>query len=107
MSTVANYSITYTGKKDGSNFWRAFIHLSGTNNDYLGGIYFYDEDQGTTWNDGFSNNYLFMFLPDSHFSRIVDLLRNEKPLYFNFNESSQKTYLSTSSEPVGEGELVP
>ena len=46
MKQIENYSITYTGKKDGSTFWRAFIHLSGAQNSYLGGIYFYDEEAG-------------------------------------------------------------
>lgn len=104
---IAKYSLTYTGKKDGSTFWRAFIHLSDQNGQYIGGIYFYDDDIPTGWNDGYSGNYLFMFLPASHLTRIVDILRNEKPLYFAFNTSSGKTYLSTSAEPVGEGELAP
>ncbi len=103
---IEKYQITYTGKKDGSTFWRAFIHLSDENGQYLGGIYFYNDDTPTSWNDGYSGSGLFMFLPASHFSRIVDLLRNEKPLYFTYNDHSQKTYLSTSAEPVGEEELA-
>ncbi|MHC4617829.1 MAG: hypothetical protein ACYTEQ_08755 [Planctomycetota bacterium] len=104
---IAKYQLTYTGKKDGSTFWRAFIHFSGKDDDYLGGIYFFDDDSPTSWNDGYSGSYLFMFLPASHLPRIVDILRNERPLFFSFNTSSGKTYLSTSAEPVGEGELVP
>ena len=104
---ISKYSITYTGKKDGSTFWRAFIHLTGSDNNYVGGIYFYDDVNETNWEDGYSNSYLFMFLPVSHMPRIIDLLRNEQPIYFTHNESAGKTYLSTSSEPVGEGELTP
>ena len=104
---IGTYSTTYTGKKDGSTFWRAFIHLSDKSGGYIGGIYFYDDELSTGWNDGYSGSSLFMFLPASHFPRIIDLLRNEEPLFFTFNNSSGKTYLSTSAEPVGEGELSP
>ena len=104
---ISTYMVTYTGKKDGSTFWRAFIHLAGTSGNYLGGIYFYDDALSTGWNDGYSGTGLFMFLPASLFPVIIDLLRNEKPLYFTFNNSTGKTYLSTAAEPVGEGELVP
>src|SRR5262245_28464260 len=37
----------------------------------------------------------------------VDLLRNEKPVYFGWNDTSQGVDLSTTAEPVGEGELAP
>jgi hypothetical protein len=34
----------------------------------------------------------------------IDLLRNEKPVYFKFNPRSNTGHLATSDEPVGEGE---
>jgi hypothetical protein len=37
-------------------------------------------------------------------ANIVDLLRNEKPVKFFFNDTSLISYLTTSDEPVGEGE---
>ena len=39
-------------------------------------------------------------LPDS-----VDLLRNEKPVFFLWNETSKGAFLATGQEPIGEGEL--
>lgn len=104
---IGTYGVTYTGKKDGSTFWRSYIHFSDPNGKYIGGIYFYDDDQPPPNNDGYSNNYLFMFLPASHFSRILDILRNEKPLQFTYNSGAMKTSLSTYAEPVGEGEVMP
>lgn len=35
---------------------------------------------------------------------IVDLLRHEKPVYFNFNDVNNSAQIYTGSEPVGEGE---
>jgi len=34
----------------------------------------------------------------------IDLIRNEKPLYFYFNLENATSYITTSDEPVGEGE---
>jgi hypothetical protein len=39
----------------------------------------------------------------SHFSAVMDVLRNEKPLYFGFIDSTKVGYLATYAEPVGEG----
>ena len=38
------------------------------------------------------------------FGNIVDLLRNEKPVKFFFRDDSMAAYITTASEPVGEGE---
>ena len=40
----------------------------------------------------------------SHFAAVIDVLRNEKPLYFGFIESTKVGYISTHAEPVGEGD---
>jgi hypothetical protein len=37
----------------------------------------------------------------------IDLLRNEKPIYFQYNDTTNGAFLSTGSEPVGEGEPGP
>src|SRR5262245_42795557 len=43
----------------------------------------------------------------SEFRDAVDLLRNESPVFFQFNDSTNGAFLSTGSEPVGEGEQPP
>lgn len=35
---------------------------------------------------------------------IIDILRNESPVYFNFNETSKAAQIYTGNEPVGEEE---
>ena len=35
---------------------------------------------------------------------VIDLLRNEKPIKFLFDDASLAAYITTSDEPVGEGE---
>ena len=37
-------------------------------------------------------------------ANIIDLLRNEKPIRFFFNDGNLAAYVTTADEPVGEGE---
>ncbi|MBN1945963.1 MAG: hypothetical protein JW797_09825 [Bradymonadales bacterium] len=39
------------------------------------------------------------------FQSVVDILRNERPVYFNWMATTQTCLLSTREEPVGEGEM--
>lgn len=39
------------------------------------------------------------------FASTIDLLRNEKPVYATYRDDAKFGMLSTSAEPVGEGEL--
>jgi len=38
------------------------------------------------------------------FANIIDLLRNEKPVHFSFNDVNMGAYVTTGTEPAGEGE---
>ncbi|NTW70171.1 MAG: hypothetical protein HGB23_10045 [Chlorobiaceae bacterium] len=40
----------------------------------------------------------------SQLANILDLLRNEKPVKFFFRDDNFAAYITTSDEPVGEGE---
>jgi len=40
----------------------------------------------------------------SMYPNIIDLLRNEKPIYFSYSDKSKVGYIRTGKEPVGEGE---
>ena len=48
-----------------------------------------------------------MYFKASRFSAFIDILRNEKPLYFYFDLEGNQGYITTSDEPVGEGENEP
>ena len=37
----------------------------------------------------------------------IDLLRNEKPVFFQWNDTTSGAFLATGSEPIGEGERPP
>jgi len=43
-----------------------------------------------------------MHLPSTMFSPVLDVMRNEKPVFIYFAQN--RGFLSTSKEPIGEGE---
>lgn len=42
----------------------------------------------------------------SQLINVIDLLRNEQPIRFFFRDDTMAAYITTSAEPVGEGEQV-
>lgn len=52
------------------------------------------------------NNKGFMFMPVSDLPTFVDILRNEKPIYGHLRaDRPEWTSVTTTQEPVGEGEV--
>jgi hypothetical protein len=45
--------------------------------------------------------------PISEYDHFIDLLRNEMPVYFNYNEHTKVGYIRSGQEPVFELELEP
>lgn len=52
-----------------------------------------------------SKNVYYGYFNTKQFSPLIDILRNEGPLYFYFNHSNKECYITTEDEPVGEGEI--
>ena len=61
-------------------------------------------DPKTTLPEDRNEELIRMALPSDQLSAIVDILRNEKPIFLEWQKSLQNAYLATSQEPVGEGE---
>lgn len=51
------------------------------------------------------NQLVYLRYPLSMYPNILDMLRNEKPIYFHFAEDLNIGFIRTGKEPVGEGEL--
>ena len=47
---------------------------------------------------------VYLRYPMSMFANIIDILRNEKPIFFSYSKNSNMGYFRTGKEPVGEGE---
>ncbi|HHI30894.1 hypothetical protein DRN85_07410 [Methanosarcinales archaeon] len=96
-----SYSILFYGSPQGYQTNRAQIQLSGSDGKTIAWIRF--NDPGMFFeNDYESGGIIRMHLPSAMFQNVLDVLRNEKPVYIYFAQN--RGFLSTSKEPVGEEE---
>jgi hypothetical protein len=98
---VTSYSVTIWGPGFG------VIHLKDGDED-AGYIYFRDEPPDTGIFRG-GRPYIVMSQPKEMWLVILDILRNERPLYirgYQANDGDPVSYFfgTTTDEPVGEGE---
>ncbi len=49
------------------------------------------------------NKLVYLRYPLSMYPNVIDLLRNEKPIYFSYSESLKMGHVRTGKEPIGEG----
>lgn len=101
LAEIKNYQIYLFGGPGGLWTNRSKIGLRGSDGKILAHINFNDSDMKFE-NDSESDGIIKMNLPSTMFENIVDVLRNEKPVYIQFVHGHG--VLQTSLEPVGEGE---
>jgi hypothetical protein len=101
LTEIKNYQIYLFGGPDGLWTNRSKIGLRGSDGKILAHISFNDSDMKFE-NDSESGGIIKMSLPSTMFGNVVDVLRNEKPVYIQFVHGHG--VLQTSLEPVGEGE---
>jgi len=95
---VKKYHILVYGGPDGYQTNRAQIYLSDGQGKPLAYLRFNDPGMAFE-NDYESNGIIRMHLPSTMFENVIDVLRNEKPIYIYFAQN--RGFLSTSKEPVG------
>jgi hypothetical protein len=105
---IKTYDVSYYGGgKNVSGYnYRAIIGLRKKDGALLGAVYFHDNPENMPDSDNLSaSGYVSCHLSIEHFPKILDLLRNEKPVYLEYVGGPWKhARISTSLEPVGEGE---
>jgi hypothetical protein len=98
---VKKYHVLFYGSPAGYQTNRAQITIYDTKDKPKAYIRF--NDPGMFFeNDYESGGIIRMHLPSAMFENVIDVLRNEKPVYIYFAQS--RGFLSTSKEPIGEGE---
>lgn len=99
---VCEYRVLVYGGASGINAnHRATILLYDRNSNCVGSIKFYDP--GTPLpNDFERHGTIRMFLSSAMFVNVVDVLRNEKPVFIHADP--KQFYISTDKEPIGEEE---
>lgn len=102
VAEVKNYHILFYGSPAGYQTNRAQISLYDATNKVVAFLRF--NDPGMFFeNDYESGGIIRMHLPSSMFENVLDVLRNEQPVFIYFAQN--RGFLSTSQEPVGEGEV--
>jgi hypothetical protein len=104
MAEVAAYSLLFYGGPTGYQTNRAQIQLSDANGQTLAWVRF--NDPGMFFEADYeSGGIIRMHLPSAMFLSVLDVLRNEKPVYVYF--AAGRGFLGSSSEPIGEEESAP
>ena len=98
---IERYHILVYGGPEGYQDTRAEIALYDKNNNVVGFIRFIDSGMKFE-KDYISMDIIRMHLPSNMFINVIDILRNEKPIYIHF--TANRGFLTTSKEPVGEEE---
>lgn len=105
MAEIKTYAVRYHGGMFGAgNGLRAQVHLFDGNNKMIGWVDFYDDLFPLPGDQVNDNGQIVISLRQGHISGIVDMLRNEGPVYIYWQEKIKNAYIGTSQEPVGEGE---
>lgn len=80
----------------------ATIHLQFKGADGMAFLYFHEEPQLPP-NKKSGKNFK-SFWKIGQFAKVVDILRNEKPVFFYFDEKTNVANVQTTEEPIGEAE---
>ncbi len=97
MPKIKNYAVRLGRQKIG-----AIIHLFDENNKMVAHLSFLPAKKALPEDD--NENYMKIHLPLHMLNTVIDILRNESPVYVQWNQDQNCGFLSTSAEPVGEGE---
>lgn len=101
MATVENYSLLVYGSPSGYQTNRAQIQLRGAGGAVLAWLRF--NDPGQFFEDDYvSGNIIRMHLPSSMLPNVLDVLRNESPIFIYF--AAGRAFFGTADEPIGESE---
>ncbi len=101
-SAISTYKVVRYGNGSGSEIG-AYIHCFFNNRNVMSMV-FWNDEANVPKNHQNPGQRVQLYYPTSAFEGILNILQNEKPLYFGFIDTTKVGYLSTYSEPVGEEE---
>lgn len=101
-SPIDNYKVVLYGKDASDSDLVAFIHCYYDSTNVLTCEFY--KDGATLPENRNKGGRVGLTYHWSHLNEVLDVMRNEKPLYFGFIESTKVGYISTHKEPVGEGD---
>ncbi len=104
---IKKYDVAiYGGGKNTTGYsYRAIIGLRRADGSLIGAAYFYRDPAAMPNTDmQSSGGYVWCNYTWDDFSQVVDVLRNEEPVYLRYVDGWNLASITTSLEPVGEGE---
>lgn len=107
LQEIHTYTLDiYSGGTNAKGYeYRAIIGLHDQAGQIVGGVYFHrDASTMPEHDDQEASGYVWCHLLWSDYAAIIDMLRNEKPVFLRYVDSWSMASLTTSPEPVGEGE---
>jgi len=108
MIEIMKYDVAYyAGGRNVADYpYRAIIGLRNASDGLIGAAYFHHNPKSMpTADTQKASGYISCHYLAEDYPRVLDLLRNEKPVYVEFEvRPGNIANIRTSAEPVGEGE---
>lgn len=101
-ATLDSYKVVLYGKNQTPESLVAFVHCY-HGSDNVVSCEFY-ADGSTIPDNRYGGCRVGLAYPWSRYAAIIDVLRNEKPLYYGYIFSTKVGYIASNMEPVGEAE---
>jgi hypothetical protein len=104
---VKKYDVAYyAGARNLNRYpYRAIIGLRDEDDRLIGAAYFHHSSTTMPVADTQkAKGYISCHYLAEHYSEVLDILRNEKPVFVEFEVRGNLANIRTSAEPVGEGE---
>ncbi len=83
-----------------------FIYFNDTTNKYIGYAGIIRDGKPLPPNVQWTNGILNIYFNESELPSLLDTLRNEKPIFVQFNTDLKWGSVGTAAEPVGEEEAL-
>lgn len=102
VSQITQYNYQFHGGPDGYQNSRSILRLKAGNTSVA---YVHFVPEGNTIPNDYlqtSTGWIRMFMPESALPSVIDMLRNESPIYIYHVSGTTRLY--TGNEPVGEEE---
>ena len=109
LKEIKKYDVAlYAGGKNVGGYpYKAIIGLRDESDSLIGAAYFHHETSTMPNTDTQKvTGYISCHYPAEAYPHVIDILRNEKPVFVEFEvRAGNVGNIRTSAEPVGEGEL--
>jgi len=93
------------GKTEKNKIYPRAIIKCYHDDDFVVQLNFYSEKKPLPVNyQDEKSQLVYLRYPVAMYGHILDILRNEKPIYFSYSPKTNLGFIRTGKEPVGEGE---